>query len=149
MPYKKCLSVKDKKKTTLLIYCSLSFTKSSEPELIVYLDSYSPGVFWDSRFFATPTLQSVSTTGGCRGRSRPCYAMCHMPGEGSIEWGNKRLPESPNALKTQQKCGKTEWKSWEKKFLFNLQLCLRKSWGNLIKILLFYLGCVKKQLTDS
>lgn len=31
-----------------------------------------------------------------------------MPGEGSIEWGNKRLPESPSALQTQQKCVKLD-----------------------------------------
>lgn len=66
-----------------------------------------PEVFWDSQFSATPEQQSASMTRGYQVHSQLYYVKYHMPGEGSIARGSRRLPESPSSLQIQQKCVKT------------------------------------------
>lgn len=63
-----------------------------------------PEVFWDSQFSARPERQSVSMTKDYQVHSQLYYVRCHMPGEGSIVRGNRRLPESPNSLQIQEMC---------------------------------------------
>lgn len=57
-----------------------------------------PEVFWDSQSSARPGHQSVSMTKGYRVHNQLYYVRYHMPGEGSIMQGSRRLQESPNSL---------------------------------------------------
>lgn len=71
-------------------------------EMGIQQDLCLPGVSWGNQFSARPEHQSVSMTTGYQAHSQRDYVGYHMPGEGSIERGNRTGPESSSSLQVQQ-----------------------------------------------